>query len=331
MEISHRSKDFAGIIDSAEDRLRRLLGVPEDYAVVFLQGGASMQFYMSALNLVGAGDAANYLVTGSWSQKALKEAQRIADASAIWDDSEGVYNRIPQAGDYTVGKQSVYVHYTSNNTIFGTQWPSPPLVGETPLAGDMSSDICCRPIAVEEHDLIYAGAQKNLGPSGVTVVIMSPWVRERSQVIAKARDGGLASMLSYDLMAAKGSLYNTPNTFGIYALERVLAWVEERGGAQAMANRNEVKANLLYTELERTDFWRPHAETGSRSLMNVTWRAPSEELDTAFIASAASEGFVGLKGHRSVGGIRASIYNACSKESVEALVSLMREFQKSHG
>ncbi len=331
MELSHRSAAFGEVIASARERLKRLLAVPEGYEVLFLQGGASLQFYMSALNLTAPGEAADYVLTGSWTKKALKEAARACDAKAIWDGGETGWKRVPRPGEYAPRDEAVYVYYTSNNTIFGTRWAEPPAVGEHHLVCDASSDICWGPMDVARHDVIFAGAQKNLGPSGVTAVILSPWAVERSRTAGQSRPGGLPSMLDYGLMVDKGSMFNTPNTFGVFALERVLAWLEDLGGLAVMAERNREKAALLYDELDRTDFWRPHAERDSRSLMNVTWRCADPELEPVFVKEADAAGLVALKGHRSVGGLRASIYNACPRESVEALVDFMRDFERRHG
>lgn len=330
MEMSHRSKPFEAIVASAIDRLRRILDVPKDYAIVFLQGGASLQFYMHALNLLVPGEAADYLVTGVWAKKALAEAKRVGDAAAAWDGKATNYDWIPADGGYTVREQAIYLHYTTNNTIYGTQWPGNPASYGKPLVADMSSDIASRPVDVAAHDLIYAGAQKNLGPSGVTVVILSPWARQRAAIASAAR-GGLPSMLDYAVAIKENSLYNTPNTWGIFALERVLAWIEGQGGLQGVAARNQEKADLLYAELDRTGFWRPHARKDCRSWMNVTWRGPSEEIEASFVSEAEAAGFRGLKGHRSVGGIRASMYNALPLESVRALVDFLRDFEARRG
>ena len=326
MEISHRSKQFDAVVKSAEARLREILNIPKDYSVLFLQGGASLQFYMSALNLLGPDDKADYIVTGSWSESTERRETLLASRKHLGPDDK-VFNRVPSHGDYTVRDGAAFVHYTTNNTIYGTQFATTPDCGSTPLVADMSSDICSRPVDVSKHAVIYAGAQKNLGPSGVTVVILSPWAVERSRTVGQSRPGGLPAMLDYGLMVDKDSLYNTPNTFGIFALDRVLDWIQKQGGVKAMAELNERKAAHLYGELDASDFWTPHAREGSRSLMNVTWRGPNEDLEKAFIAEADAAGLKALKGHRSVGGIRASTYNACSMESVEALVTFMKEFE----
>ncbi len=323
LEISHRSEVFQKIVDSAMGGLRRVLGVPEDYTVLFLQGGASLQFYMTALNLLGEGEQADYLITGGWSEKALKEAQRVGDAKSAWGPSEGEFKRVPKSGEYSIRQDAVYVHYTSNNTLYGTQYHHLPDSESKPLILDASSDIAGVPIDISAHDVVYAGAQKNLGPSGVTVVILSPWA------LSKARRE-IPTMLDYSVHASKGSLFNTPNTFGIYVLDRVFNWLEKNGGLEASIARNQHKASLIYEELDRSDFWVPHAEKDSRSVMNVTWRLADESLEPVFLNEAEVAGLGGLKGHRSVGGIRASMYNGCPLESVEALVSFMRDFESHH-
>jgi phosphoserine aminotransferase len=323
LETSHRSPTFQGIINSVVERIRRVLSVPDDYEVLFLQGGASTQFYMTALNLLGKGGKADFLVTGGWSQKALKEASGVGDAFAVWDDSENGFKSVPQDGDYTIREDASYLHYTSNNTLYGTQFHHLPDSGGKPRVVDASSDICGAPIDVSAHDIIYAGAQKNLGPSGVTLVILSPWA------LAQAKQG-IPTMLDYHTHVSKGSMFNTPNTFGIYVLGRVFAWIERNGGLAGAIERNCTKAALLYGELDRSDFWRPHAHGGSRSVMNVTWRLANEDLEGVFLAEATAAGFGGLKGHRSVGGIRASMYNGCPVESVVTLIGFMRDFESQH-
>ena len=331
MEISHRSAAFVAVVESAEAKLRALMNIPEDYSVLMLQGGASLQFYMSALNLLAPEDGADFIITGAWSEKALKEAKRVSRSAAVWTPSDSVFNRVPADGSYMLSSDAQYVHYTTNNTIFGTQFQTAPSVGDKPLVADMSSDICSRPVDVSKHAVIYAGAQKNLGPSGVTVVILSPWALERSRALSAANPNGLPSMLDYGLMVDKKSLFNTPNTLGIYTLERVLNWIENQGGLEAIATLNDAKAAKLYTTLDKTEFWSPHAQDSSRSRMNITWRSPSEELDKTFLSEAEEAGLRALKGHRSVGGIRASIYNACPEASIDALTEFMEAFEKKHG
>ena len=331
MELSHRSKAFDDVIVSARNRLRRLLSIPEDYAILLLQGGASLQFYMSALNLTRPEDAVDFIDTGTWSSKAVVEAARVCQPETRWSSKSEGYTRVPDAQeDLGLRSDALYVHYTTNNTIYGTQWHHLPHTAAR-LVADLSSDICSRTVDVSRHDLLYAGAQKNLGPSGVTTVILSPWAIERSRQISSARADGLPSMLNYGLMVDKDSLFNTPNTFGIYALERVLAWLENLGGVSAMAGINARKAGVLYSELDRTDFWEPHAAPGCRSEMNVTWRVADDSLVPVFLQEAEAVGLRALKGHRSVGGLRASIYNACPEESVDALVDFMTDFERRHG
>ena len=323
LEVSHRSQTFQNVVDSAMARVRRTLSVPEDYTVLFLQGGASLQFYMTALNLLRPGEQADYLVTGGWSQKALKEAKRVGDAQAIWDDSENGFRSVPQVGEYAVRDDAVYLHYTSNNTLYGTQFHHLPDSEGKLLLLDASSDIAGVPCDIAAHDLIYAGAQKNLGPSGVTLVILSP------RALSRVGDD-LPTMLDYNVHASKGSLFNTPNTFGIFVLDRVFNWLEENGGLEGSIARNQEKSGLLYAELDKTDFWRPHADEGSRSVMNVTWLIHDDALEPVFLAEAEAAGMGGLKGHRSVGGIRASLYNGCQLDSVQALISFMHQFESNH-
>ncbi|MEE2747466.1 MAG: 3-phosphoserine/phosphohydroxythreonine transaminase [Candidatus Thermoplasmatota archaeon] len=322
-EISHRSSTFQSVVDSAMERVRRVLSVPEDYTVLFLQGGASLQFYMTALNLLKEGEKADYLITGGWSQKALKEAARVGDATEIWSDAENGFKCVPSNDDYSVREDSIYVHYTSNNTLYGTQFHHLPDTAGKPRILDASSDIAGVPLDVSAHEIIYAGAQKNLGPSGVTLVILSPWAMERC-------GGDLPTMLDYNVHASKGSLFNTPNTFGIFVLDQVFKWIEDNGGMEGSIARNRAKANLLYGELDRSDFWVPHAEMDSRSVMNVTWRLANQDLESVFLDEAGAAGLGGLKGHRSVGGIRASLYNGCPLDSVVALVAFMQQFEARH-
>jgi len=320
LEISHRSGTYQSVIDSAVARVRRVLAVPDDYEVLLLQGGASLQFYMTALNLLREGECADFLVTGGWAKKALKEAQRVGPSAAIWNQE--AFNSVPMNGDYSVRSESVYMHYTSNNTLYGTQYHHLPVADHLVL--DASSDICGVALDVGAHDVIYAGAQKNLGPSGVTLVILSPWA------VSRVGDD-LPTMLDYKTHIAKGSMFNTPNTFGIFVLDKVLEWIEDNGGLAASIRRNLDKSGLLYAELDRTDFWVPHAEESSRSVMNVTWRLANQDLESVFLDEALAAGLGGLKGHRSVGGIRASMYNGCPLESVEALVGFMVDFEARHG
>jgi len=323
MEVSHRSSTFQEVIDSAMSRLRGILEIPGDYEVLFLQGGASTQFYMTALNLLHEGEGADFLVTGVWSKKALSEAKRVGDAVAAWDDSENGFRSVPGNSDYNVRDDAKYLHYTSNNTLFGTQFHHLPESSGKPRVVDASSDICGVSIDVSEHDIIYAGAQKNLGASGVTVVILSPWAMANGA-------GDLPTMLDYQTHISKGSMFNTPNTSGIFVLDRVLAWVERNGGLEGAIERNREKSGVLYEVLDGSEFWCPHASKDSRSVMNVTWRIGDEDLEKEFLIGAEERGMGGLKGHRSVGGIRASLYNGCPLDSVEQLAAFMTEFERLH-
>jgi phosphoserine aminotransferase len=323
LEISHRSQTFQDIVDSVMTGMRSVLGIPDDYTILLLQGGASLQFYMTALNLLEPGEKADFLLTGGWSKKALVEAQRVGDAKAVWSPGESGFKRVPKNGEYSVRDEAIYLHYTSNNTLYGTQFHHLPDSGGKPLVLDASSDIAGVAIDFSAHDVVYAGAQKNLGPSGVTVVILSPWALSKVGV-------GLPTMLDYSVHASMGSLFNTPNTFGIFVLDRVFNWLVENGGLDASIARNQAKSDLLYGELDSTDFWEPHADKDSRSVINVTWSLADEALEPVFLDAAYAVGLGGLKGHYSVGGIRASMYNGCPIESVQALVDFMQDFASKH-
>ncbi|MDQ3917579.1 MAG: 3-phosphoserine/phosphohydroxythreonine transaminase [Acidobacteriota bacterium] len=324
MEISHRSKTFDAIHQGAKQGLKELLGVPDGYHVLFLQGGASLQFSMVPQNFLAGGRIADYVLTGSWGKKALKEAKKVGSASVAADMADSGYNRLPAQDELRLDPNASYVHMTSNETIEGVEWKAEPEVGAVPLVCDASSDICSRPVDVGKYALIYAGAQKNLGPSGVTVVIV------REDFMSGARDG-LATMLDYRTHAENDSLYNTPNTWGIYILNLVCEWVMGEGGLEAIHRRNEEKASRIYEVIDSTDFYRGHATPEARSIMNVTFRLPSEDLEKKFASEATAAGLDGLKGHRSVGGIRASIYNAFPPEGVDALTQFMREFERTNG
>ena len=324
MEISHRSEAFDEIIGGAEQNLRELLDIPEGYRVLFLQGGASLQFSMIPMNLLSGGASADYVITGSWGRKALKEAKRAGAVSVAADLADSRYTRTPEAHELKLDPHAAYVHITSNETIEGVEFKREPEVGGVPLVCDASSNICSRPVDVSKYALIYAGAQKNLGPSGVTVVIL------REDLLQRIPDG-LHTMLDYRTHAENTSLYNTPNTWGIYILNLVGKWVKAQGGLEGMHAKNQEKAKLIYDVIDASDFYRGHAAPESRSLMNVTWRLPTEELEKQFVREATAAKLDGLKGHRSVGGIRASIYNAFPREGCEALASFMREFEHKHG
>jgi len=325
MEHSHRGKVFEKIINEAEANCRALAGVPDDYAVLFLQGGASLQFSMVPMNFLPADRTADYLNTGVWSQKAIKEAKILGGKVHVAASSEGTnFDRIPRAEEITYSSRPAYVHLTTNNTIFGTQWKSEPAVPSgVPLVADTSSDMYSRPIDVRKYALIYAGAQKNLGPSGTVLVIIR-------KDLAETGPKTLPTMLQYRTYVAENSLYNTPPTMGIYLVGEVFKWIQSQGGLAGMAEHNAAKAKLLYDYIDASDFFRGTVQADSRSLMNVCFRAPTEELETKFIGEATKRGLDGLKGHRSVGGMRASIYNACPRAAVEALVDFMKEFERAN-
>jgi len=321
MELSHRSKEYEVVHNKAKQMLRKLMNIPETHDILFLQGGASLQFSMVPMNLLNEGEVANYVLTGMWSEKALKEAQKCGDTHIAASSKAANYTYIPALSKIKLSERAAYLHITSNNTIFGTQWHEFPNVS-TKLIADMSSDILSREVSVERFALIYAGAQKNLGPSGVTVVII------RKDLLQESPDY-LPTMLNYNTYSKSNSLYNTPPTFAIYMLSLVLEWLEEQGGVAAIEKRNKEKAEILYDCIDRSrGFYRPHAEKRSRSFMNVTFTLHNNELTKIFLGEAKEQGFVGLAGHRSVGGCRASIYNAVSVEACEALARFMMEFQR---
>ncbi|HVS63238.1 MAG TPA: 3-phosphoserine/phosphohydroxythreonine transaminase [Thermoanaerobaculia bacterium] len=324
LEISHRSKWFDAILGEAVENLRRILAVPQDYHVVFLQGGAQLQFDMVPINFLAADRSADYVLTGSWGAKALAEARISGGARVAWDGKLDRYVRVPQSSELDLDPDARYVHFTSNETIQGVQFRNPPETGTVPLVCDASSDFLSRPVDVSRFGLIYACAQKNAGPAGMTVVIL------HDDLLAKRRDG-LHSMLDYRCHVEGGSRFNTSPVFPIYVFGLITRWIEgEMGGLAALARANEEKAKLLYDALdEHADFYAAHAERDSRSVMNVTFRLPSEELDQEFLAGAAERGMAQLKGHRSVGGARASIYNAMPRAGVEALRDWMVEFREA--
>jgi phosphoserine aminotransferase len=324
LEISHRSKAFEDILARTEADLRTLGNIPATHKVLFLQGGASLQFSMVPMNLLAPNTTADYIVTGGWAQKAVKEAQRVGTVNIAGSTESENFSRIPRQDELALTRDAAYVHFTSNNTLFGTQWKGEPSVGDVPLVCDTSSDMFSRPIDVSRYGLIYAGAQKNLGPSGVTLVII------REDLLARSAKS-LPTMLNYAVHVENGSMYNTPNTFGIYLMGLVVKWALSQGGLGEIAARNQRKAAKLYAEIDRSGFYRGTAAKDSRSLMNVTFRLPDEEVEKAFVKEATAAGFDGLKGHRSVGGMRASIYNAFPEDGVDALVDFMREFEKKRG
>jgi phosphoserine aminotransferase len=324
LEISHRSKTFESILEQAEADVRTLGNIPGNYRVLFLQGGASLQFSMVPMNLLPPGASADYIDTGSWAEKAIKEAKKVGSVNIAATTAADNYSRIPAQSEMKLTRGAAYVHMTSNNTIEGTEWKTLPEVGDAPLVSDTSSDMFSRPIDVSRHALIYAGAQKNMGPAGVTVVIIRDDLLPRSQK-------SLPTMLSYAVHAENKSLYNTPPAFAVYALGLVMKWLIRLGGLEAIAQANARKAAKLYAEIDRTGFYRGTAKADSRSLMNVTFRLSTEALENAFVKESAAAGLDGLKGHRAVGGMRASIYNAFPEEGVDALVAFMREFERRNG
>jgi phosphoserine aminotransferase len=325
MEMSHRSKEYEAINTQAETRFKRLLGVGDGYRVLFVQGGASSQFAMVPMNFLTPGATADYLMTGAWAEKAYDEASALGQTRIAASTKDGGYRRVPRPDELHLSPEPAYVHLTSNETIQGIQWHALPDVGDRPLVADMSSDILSRPFDAGRFALLYAGAQKNLGPSGVTVVLLrEAWLPKANKAIP--------TMLRYATHVKNNSLYNTPPSFGVYMLNLVLEWIENTGGLSAMAERNARKAQIVYGAIDGSGgFYRGHAEPESRSWMNVTFRLPSEALEKQFVAEARTAGMIGLAGHRSVGGIRASLYNAISPEACQALASFLNDFAKKNG
>lgn len=325
METSHRSPEYDEVHYGAMNLIGELLGLDDDHQVLFLQGGASTQFAMLPMNFIPEGGSADYVNTGTWSTKALKEANIIAKGRVAASSEDDGFTSIPKQSEYDLDPQAAYVHITSNNTIKGTQFHSFPDTGSVPLVADMSSDILWRPIDANRFSLIYAGAQKNIGPSGVTIVILKKsWLERANQ--------NLPSMLSYSTFSAKDSLYNTPPTFAIYMVRNVLEWVRDQGGLAAVEKTNRAKGDRLYGVMSAyPDFYKCPVAEDSRSYMNVVFRLPTEDLEATFVSEGKGAGMVGLKGHRSVGGCRASIYNAMPLEGVEYLASFMEDFAQKNG
>ncbi|MCK4766635.1 MAG: 3-phosphoserine/phosphohydroxythreonine transaminase [Candidatus Aminicenantes bacterium] len=321
MEISHRSKDFDQVVTTAEAKIRSLLGVPDNYSVLFLQGGASTQFGQIPMNLLKGGKA-DYVNTGAWAKKAIKEAKLFGTVNVAGSSEDNNFNYVPE--NLNLSPDAVYVHVTSNETIGGIQYRNFPDTGSVPLIADMSSDIFSRELDVSKFALIYAGAQKNIGQAGVTLVII------RNDLVENSADN-LISMLSYKIQVDKKSLYNTPPCFSIYIVKLVLDWIEKQGGAAAVEAVNNEKAKLLYDTIDNNPMFNGTAKTKDRSKMNVTFRLTPEELEGKFVSEATAAGLVGLKGHRSVGGCRASIYNAMPLDGVKELVKFMKKFQAENG
>ncbi len=325
MEVSHRSRAFIATAEEAERRLRGLLAIPENYRVLFLQGGATLQFAAIPLNLARADSKVDYLNTGAWSKKAIAEGRRFAAGLAvIADEAASRYTRVPAAGTFAVRPDAAYLHYTVNETIGGVEFPYIPDAGAVPLVADMSSTLLSRPLAVQRFGLIYAGAQKNIGPAGLTLVIV------REDLLGRAR-AGTPAVLDYQEQAAEHSMLNTPPTFAWYMAGLVFRWLEAKGGLAAMARVNEAKARLLYEAIDASGFYASPVARECRSWMNVPFTLKEPELDESFLAGARAAGLMNLEGHRSVGGMRASLYNAMPPEGVEALVAFMAEFERRKG
>ena len=325
MEMSHRGKEFMGIAAKAEADLRALMNIPDNYKVLFLQGGASTQFAMVPLNLMGRTGKADYFDTGAWSGKAIKEGARYGEANIVASSKEQNYSTVPDRSAWKLSADAAYVHYTPNETIGGLEFDTEPDVGDVPLVADMSSTILSRPIDVSQYGIIYAGAQKNIGPAGITIVII------RDDLIGHAGDN-VPAMLNYATHADAESMYNTPPTYGWYMAGLVFEWLLDNGGLAAMAKVNEAKAGRLYDYIDNSGgFYRNPVDTRYRSWMNVPFVMADPELDKAFLAGADAAGLLQLKGHRSVGGMRASIYNAMPEAGVDALIAYMREFQAGNG
>jgi len=324
MEMSHRSKDYMAIIEAAEANLRELMNIPANYKVLFLQGGASMQFAMVPLNLMNKNNKADYVNTGVWSKKALKEAGRYGKVNVVASSEDKTFSYIPELDPSTFDKEADYFHITTNNTIYGTRYTTLPDTGNVPLVADLSSDILSKPYDVSKFGLIYAGAQKNIGPAGVCIVII------REDLAGNAMDF-TPTMLNYQVQIENGSMFNTPPTYGIYLCNLVLEWLKERGGVSAIEEVNNEKARILYDFLDGSSLFKGTVVPKDRSIMNIPFVTGSAEKDDAFIKAATANGLVQLKGHRSVGGMRASIYNAMTFEGVQALVDFMRKFETDNG
>lgn len=324
MEVSHRSKPFIAVAEQAEADLRELMGISDEYAVLFLQGGATQQFALIPMNLSAAGQTVDQLVTGAWSKKALKQAQAVRNVNVVADGVESGYCDVPAADTWKLTPDAAYFHYCSNETIGGLEIHDVPDTGKVPVVCDMSSTILSRPVDVNRFGMIYAGAQKNIGPAGLTIVIV------RKELIAEG-GAGLPDILQYRTQADAGSMSNTPPTFAWYVAGLVFDWIKRQGGLPAMAKHNQAKAEKLYAAIDGSDFYANPVAIPYRSWMNIPFTLANPELDAAFLQQSAAEGLTNLKGHRSVGGMRASIYNAVSMDAIDALISFMQEFERSNG
>lgn len=322
IEISHRSQAFTAVIQETEALIRELLGVPGHYKVLFLQGGASSQFFMVPMNLLQKDRVASYLNTGVWSNKAIREARLFGQVEVPYSSEATGFTRVPQHGEYTVNPKSEYLYFVSNNTVYGTQFHAMP-EPDAMLVADMSSDILSRPVDVSRFGLIYAGAQKNIGPAGVTLVII------REDLLERVSES-VPTMLQYRTHAAADSLFNTPPVFSVYGVGQVMRWLRDQGGVAAMDRLSKQRSSLLYEVIDSTDFYRGHAEKASRSAMNVTFTLPTRELEEKFLRETTEQGFIGLKGHRLLGGCRASLYNAFPLEGVEKLAEFMQAFARKN-
>lgn len=323
MEMSHRGKEFVSIAEKAEADLREIMKIPDHYRVLFLQGGASCQFAMVPMNLLRGKNTADYINTGSWSKKAIAEAKRYCNVNVAATGEKGNFTNIPPRSEWSLNKKAAYVHYTPNETIVGVEFHAIPETGDVPLAADMSSTILSRPLDVSRYGLIYAGAQKNIGPAGLTIVIV------RDDLIGE-EIAGTPTMFSYAAHAKAGSMYNTPPTYSWYIAGLVFEWIKQKGGLEAMAEINKRKADKLYAAIDKSSFYSNPVNPGYRSWMNVPFILANPDLDSTFLENAKKAGLVTLKGHRSVGGMRASIYNAMPEEGVDALIAFMEAFEKEH-
>ncbi len=323
MEISHRSDAYEELDHQARTRIKRMLGIGDDYTVLFLQGGASTQFLMAPYNYLEEGKTADYINTGRWSTKAIREAKLFGNVHVPFSSEDSNFSRVPQQDELNFSDDPEYVHFTSNNTVAGTQFPEEPDTGGVPLVCDASSDFLSRPIDIEKYGIIYAGAQKNCGPAGVTIVVI------RNDFLEKAKQNGIPTMMSYHTHAEK--IFNTPPSFNVYMVNLMMEWMEEKGGVEYFEKYNREKAQTIYDEIDKDDFYRGAVDKDSRSLMNITFRLQNEDLEAKFLEEAEENDLVKLKGHRSVGGIRASLYNACRQESVDALQQFMADFRKNNG